>query len=89
MSSRIYRAEPREQLRLEPLDGLTCAFARRSGSTHLLAPPAPQILEALWDGPATREELVHRIAARFELEGAEAIDARLAELEAAGLVSAA
>jgi PqqD family protein of HPr-rel-A system len=57
--------------------------------THLLAPPAPQILDALDEGPASAAEVAERIARRFTLEGEESaavIAARLAELEAAGLV---
>lgn len=84
-----YAADPPEVLLVEPLDAaLVAIFHRPSGVTHLLASPAPEMLEALVAGPADAAELVARLAARFDLEGdAEAaVAARLAELAAAGLV---
>jgi hypothetical protein len=52
------------------MEGLTLLFHAASGQTHILAPPAPQILAAL----AGNED------------AGTALAARLAELEAAGLV---
>lgn len=87
MAGPQYIADPTEQVRSVQLEGLTALFHRPSGTTHLLAPPAPQILEALAGDAADAEELLARIGQRFEIEGgAEALEARLAELEAAGLV---
>lgn len=70
-----------------PLDDLTALFHRPSGTTHLLASPAPELLDALAEGPADADTLLVRLQARFELPDgdAAAITARLAELEAAGL----
>jgi len=78
-----------EASRIVALDGLVALYHRPSGLTHILAPPAPQILEALAGRPGDATEIVARIAADFELEAEDAeaaIGARLAELEAAGLV---
>jgi PqqD family protein of HPr-rel-A system len=89
MAAPFYAADPPELLRSVELEGLTLLFHRRSGLTHILAPPAPQILAALAQGPAAGEAIAARIAADFELESedpAAALEARLAELEAAGLV---
>jgi PqqD family protein of HPr-rel-A system len=87
MAGPLYIADPQDEMKAVPLDGLTAVFHRPSGNTHLLAPPAPQILEALAGSAADTEGLLVRIAERFEIEGgAEALAARLAELEAAGLV---
>jgi PqqD family protein of HPr-rel-A system len=87
MAGPLYIADPQDEMKAVPLDGLTAVFHRPSGNTHLLAPPAPQILEALAGSAADAEGLLVRIAERFEIEGgAEALAARLAELEAAGLV---
>jgi PqqD family protein of HPr-rel-A system len=87
MAGPLYIADPQDEVKAVPLDGLTAVFHRPSGNTHLLAPPAPQILEALAGSAADAEGLLVRIAERFEIEGgAEALAARLAELEAAGLV---
>jgi PqqD family protein of HPr-rel-A system len=89
MAGPRYIADLPEQMRAVELDGLTALYHRPSGLTHILAPPAPQILEALAGQPGDAAEIVARIATRFELEEEEpeaAIGARLAELEAAGLV---
>ena len=89
MAASRYAADPPETLRTVELEGLTLLYHRRSGLTHFLAPPAPQILAALAAGPASAAEIVERIGAEFEVEAddpAAAIAARLAELEAAGLV---
>jgi PqqD family protein of HPr-rel-A system len=82
-------ADPPELIRLVPLDGLAALFHRPSGLTHILAAPAPQILFVLADGAADADSILERISARFEIsadDAAASIAARLAELEAAGLV---
>lgn len=89
MAASLYAADPPETLRTVELEGLTLLYHRPSGLTHFLAPPAPQILAALADGPASAETIAAKIADAFEIESedpAAAIAARLAELEAAGLV---
>jgi PqqD family protein of HPr-rel-A system len=89
MAASLYAADPPETVRTVELEGLTLLYHRRSGLTHILAPPAPQILAALAAGPASPAEIAARIGEEFELEAedpAAAIAARLAELEAAGLV---
>jgi PqqD family protein of HPr-rel-A system len=89
MAASVYAADPPETLRTVELEGLTLLYHRRSGLTHILAPPAPQILAALAAGPASAAEIAERIGEAFEIEAedpAAAIVARLAELEAAGLV---
>jgi PqqD family protein of HPr-rel-A system len=87
MAGPVYIADPDKLIRKVELDGLTALFHVPSGMTHIVAPPAPQILEALGAGPADAEELARRLDEIFEIEGgADAMAARLAELEAAGLV---
>ena len=57
--------------------------------THILAPPAPQILAVLADRPGDAAAILERIGETFEIEAEDAagsVAARLAELEAAGLV---
>ena len=84
----VYIADPPQLLLKVELDGLTAFFHRPSGMTHILAPPAPQILEALAGSPAGVRELSIRLSRNFEVDGSHtALAARLAELEAAGLVS--
>jgi PqqD family protein of HPr-rel-A system len=90
MAGPRYIADPPALVRRVELDGHTALFHAPSGISHILAPPAPQILEALAGEAADADALLARIGARFEVEGgAEALRARLAELEAAGLVSRA
>jgi PqqD family protein of HPr-rel-A system len=88
MAGAAYIADPESALSIVALDGLTLLFHAPSGMTHIVAAPAPEILAALREGPADAPALIRRLRARFDFEGeAEAaIHARLAELEAAGLV---
>ena len=84
-----FAADPPEASQSVELEGLTLLYHRPSGMTHILAPPAPQILDTLAPGPAGVEEIARRMSERFELEEEDAISAitaRLAELEASGLV---
>ncbi len=89
MAGPRYIADDPAELRAVPLEGLVALFHAPSGMTHVVAPPAPQILEALQEGPGDARAILNRIRARYDIEeedAAPAIDARLAELEAAGLV---
>ena len=88
MAGPTYIADDEGLVRKVELDGLTALFHVPSGMTHIVAPPAPQILEALAGTPADLEQLVRRLSLNFDVDGAEsALAARLDELEAAGLVS--
>ena len=87
MAGPVYIADEEGAVRAVPLDGLVALFHAPSGMTHIVAPPAPQILEALRAGPGDARAILGRIAKLYEIEdGGDAIEARLAELEAAGLV---
>jgi PqqD family protein of HPr-rel-A system len=89
MAGPVYAADPPEARRAIPLEGLTALYHRPSATTHILAPPAPEILDALAAAPADVATLAARLAERFDLSGEDAeaaLAARLAELEAAGLV---
>jgi PqqD family protein of HPr-rel-A system len=89
MAGAFYIAEPERAVQAVALDGLSLLFHAPSGMTHIVAAPAPEILNALREGPADAAELIRRLRARFDLEEGEAeaaIRARLDELEAAGLV---
>ena len=70
------------------MEGLTLLFHAASGQTHILAPPAPQILAALAGEAGAEADILDRIGRHFALGTADpgALAARLAELEAAGLV---
>lgn len=89
MAASLYAADPPEAMRIVEVEGLTLLYHRKSGLTHFLAPPAPQILAALAAGPGSAAEIAARMGEMFDIESedpAAAIGARLTELEAAGLV---
>ena len=86
MTGPVYLTDDAEALTTVALDGLSLVYHEPSGATHLVAPPAPEILEALRDGPADAAELLRRLREKYEFDGDEVIHARLAELEEAGLV---
>lgn len=86
MAGPIYIAESKSAVTSVALDGLSVLFHAPSGMTHIVASPAPEILDALREGPADAVGLLRRLRKRFDFEGDEAIHARLEELEAAGLV---
>ncbi|RZM05670.1 MAG: HPr-rel-A system PqqD family peptide chaperone [Sphingomonas sp.] len=72
------------------LDGYTILYHRPSRATHVLASPAPDLIEALSGGPADLPTLLARLAATHDLHADDAVvdtlRARLDELVASGLV---
>jgi PqqD family protein of HPr-rel-A system len=90
LQSILYRAEPADQLLVEPLDAITLIYHRRSGITHLVAEPVPEILAAMAGDSVDSATVLARLAEAFDLgEGADAIGtitARLEELADLGLV---
>lgn len=83
-----YRAPSAEALLTADLDAFTAIFHRPSGITHLLASPAPEILQVLAAGPLDMGGVLAALSVRFELADADAaaLAARLDELVVAGLV---
>jgi PqqD family protein of HPr-rel-A system len=67
-----------------PCETLTLIYHRPSGTTHVVAPPVPAILDAL-DRPMTARDLATLLGFGDE-EAVELIAERLAELADAGLV---
>lgn len=90
MTEFVYRADPPDSRSVVALDGVALIFHRPSGLTHIVAPPALQILEALEEGDADPAGLLDRLKRDYDFDEdadlAAALDARLAELETAGLV---
>ena len=88
-----YRAPSPDALVSVEMDAFTAVFHRRSGITHLLASPAPEILAALGDEALDLPALMSRLAESYDLTEAEpqraALAARVDELLAAGLLSPA
>ena len=86
MPGPTYLADDAHELVTVQLDGLSLVYHGPSGATHIVATPAPEILDALRAGPADVAELLRRLHEAYEFDGDEAIHARLGELEEAGLV---
>jgi PqqD family protein of HPr-rel-A system len=88
MAGPRYIAPTADEVRIVALDGLSVLYHAPSGMTHIVAAPAPEILEALQPGPADIAELMARLGTRYELEeeANDIVALRLAELEQAGLV---
>lgn len=84
-----YAAAPREGLVSIPLDSLTALYHRRSGQTHLIAAPLPEILEALAGNPLDEAALLEALGIDDDAEARAILLARLCELVETGLVSAA
>ena len=93
MADRAFRAAPADALRIEPLGQLTAIFDRRSMQTHLVVSPVPEILDAMGADACTAARVAERLAATFDLGGAEEaqpiLAVRLSELAAMGLVERA
>lgn len=84
----LYRAAPPDSLIVMPVDLLTAIYHRASGQTHLMASPAPEILEALAEAPLDAAALLAKLRADYDLIDADpaALTARLDELVETGLV---
>lgn len=80
-----------ESLRIVHLDTFVAVYHRTSGITHLITAPAPEILATLGEAGMTLAALADRLAEDYDLGDTDsaALAARLEELVAAGLVSAA
>ncbi len=85
-----YIAEASDARIILPLDQMTLIYQRRSGITHIVADPVPQILQAMGDGKCDAALIAARLSAQYDLgDAAQAravIAARLAELAQLGLV---
>lgn len=86
----LYLAEPAHARIVEPLDMMTLIYQRRSGITHMVGEPVPQMLEAMGNDAVDAATLALRLAASFELGGQDdavaLIAERLEELAELGLV---
>ena len=89
-SSDRYRAVAPGDYALHPLDDLFALYDRRSGLTHLVLSPVPEMIDAMGAADWTLSELTTRLARDFALTAdgdiASVIADRLAELTALGLV---
>ena len=84
-----YLRDVNAQLITEPLDAMTVIYHRRSGITHIIADPVPQILACMDTAPMTAAVIARRVADTFEVDDVEVeavIAARLDEMAELGLV---
>ena len=92
MTGPVYRADPADARVAVKLEALVALFHIPSGTTHMLVSPAPEILDALAQGPADADTVLARLRTAYDVEAPDmigAVGARLTELEASGLVSRA
>jgi PqqD family protein of HPr-rel-A system len=85
----IYTADPSEGFRAVDFEGMTALFHRRSGVTHVVAEPVPEILAVLGGKRLTCDALLEALDVDADEESRAALTARLDEMEEAGLVSRA
>jgi PqqD family protein of HPr-rel-A system len=92
MAPARYRPEPGMAVIVRPLEDITLIYHRRSGQTHLVVSPVPEILAVFADDGDARsvDETVADLSRLYDLgdpaEARAAIDAHLEELAALGLV---
>ena len=89
LQSSIYKAERADQLVAVPLDTMTVIYQRRSGITHIVAEPVPEILAVMGNDALDAAAVAARLAAQFDFEDADAetiVASRLEELASLGLV---
>lgn len=94
MAAPVYRVDPAALRPSVALEGMTLLYHRPSGATHILLPPAPEMIAVLEEGPADAAAVIARLEAAYGADEDEEpiaaiVGARLAELIAAGLVAEA
>ena len=92
-SETLFRADPAGGHIVVPLDHFTAIFHRRSGQTHIVSDPVPQIVALLETGPLSASGVFDALAADNDLSAdgdvIAALTDRLVELETIGLVTRA
>ena len=90
MSGTFFAADPPADRPMVVMEAFSVLHHVPSGMTHLLTAPAPEILATISPPaePADLATIIERLSEDYELDGDAkvAVAARLAELEAAGLV---
>ena len=81
-----YAAEPPGGVIRVALDSLTALYHRRSGQTHVVAPPVPELLDILGRGPHSIDALLEALGVDDDAEARAILVARMDELVETGLV---
>lgn len=90
-ASTAYRRDAADAVTACILDDLTLFYHHRSGQTHMVISPVPEIMERMADGVAVTAQVMHdRLAQEYDLGAQDAavaeIAAHLDALVALGLV---
>ncbi len=88
---KVYRRDAADAVDVCVLDDLTLFYHHRSGQTHMVISPVPEIMDRMADGaPVTAQAMHDRLARDFDLgpqaEALAEIGAHLDALVALGLV---
>lgn len=85
-----YRIAKSDDLLFAPLDAMSAVYHRPSGQTHLVGEPVPELLSVLDETPSDIDQVIARLAQKFELsaedDAKQVIAARLDELAELGLI---
>ena len=85
-----YRALSAIDYKLTPLDVVSALYDKRSGQTHLVASPGPELLTMMQGSDLSVDELLQRLLVHYDLPADEdhraSVEARLNELVTLGLV---
>ncbi len=85
----VYRRDARDVVTVASLGDIVALYHHRSGQTHMVISPVPEILERIaFDEPVSARDLLDRLARDFDLPDATEADiaAHLDALVALGLV---
>lgn len=90
----FYHIRNIENIRLHPLDYMTLLYDKLSGITHIIAEPAPEIIEALGSQSMSVDQIERELQKQYDMEiyedsddsFADIITARLDEFVQLGLV---
>lgn len=82
-----YRIDPADLPVRVTLDVFDAAYHRRSGLTHMLTAPLPELIDALAAGPMDAGALLATLGIDDGAEARAALTARLDELAAIGIVT--
>ncbi len=81
----IYYIKDNNNVRLHPLDYMTLLYDRLSGITHIVAEPAPQIIETLGSQALSVEQIERELQKQYDLKVFEDSDDSFADIITARL----
>jgi PqqD family protein of HPr-rel-A system len=89
-ASDVWVGPPPSALQNVPMDGLCAIFDARSGQTHIVTAPVPEILALMGTTPMDHAAILDALCAQYDLEDtpdvALSLVARLTEMAELGLI---